>query len=375
MIVKRKSRTAGNDIQTVYRPCKLNEFFGNKTNKNIIKGNLDNNRVPHSFLFTGAPGCGKTTMARIIALGLNCEEGQSAEDWAADVLQALGEDVTKGPTSEPCLECRSCKSIINHNSMDTMEINVGAYGNKDDVLKVIDDLPTAPFIDRYKVLIMDEAHKLTSASQDVLLKIIEDSYSHVYFIFCTNEPQKLKDAFVERCNVMHFGRLPVDTIHKLLLDVCDGEGIDRSDKNEVLKYLSEESEGVPRKALIWLKQVNDEGSWSLEAAKQVTGLLLDEADPQIIELSRTLLKGGWKKSLALYKDKKMEKMPAESIRIAVAGFFVGCLKRSRTFPEGRKFSKILDVLTVPIYETGKLGQHKLINYMFKVVDLVNTYKK
>lgn len=376
MIIKRESRTGSNDLQVVYRPCKIDEMIGQETNKNIIRGNLDSNKVPHSYLFTGPPGCGKTTCARIVALGLNCEN-----TVREDKIIAIGgkeinpplpwNRIDGGSTSSPCLECTSCKSVINHNSMDVMEVNVGAYGNKGDVLAIIEDLPTAPFSSRYRVLIMDEAHKLTGPAQDALLKIIEDGFDHVYFIFCTNEPHKLKAAFIERCNVMNFGRISIDLVYDLLKNVSQFEGIEYDE--DVLKYLADESEGVPRRVLVWLKQVVDEGSWTLEAAKQITGVLLDETDPQVMELSRILIKGQWKKSLELYK--KLEKLPAETIRIAVAGFFVGCLKRSRTFPDGRKFSKILDIITVPIYESGKLGRHKFYNYMFKVVDLINNSKK
>lgn len=384
MIIKRESRTGSNDLQTVYRPCLIDEMVGNETNKNIIRGNLDSNKVPHSYLFTGPPGCGKTTCARILALGLECEEDmrpveeQTGHDFLKEsyineegIRTFVAAPKRHTPTSKPCLKCNYCKSILNHNSMDVMEVNIGAYGNKADVLKIIEDLPTAPFSARYKVLIMDEAHELTSAAQDALLKIIEDGYQHVFFIFCTNKHQKLKGAFIDRCNVMNFGRISIDLIYKLLKNVSQFEGIEYQD--DVLEYLAEESEGVPRKVLVWLKQANDEGSWTIDAAKEITGLLLDEENPQIIELSRVLIKGEWKKSLELYK--KLEKLPAETVRIAVAGFFVGCLKRATTFPGGRKFSKILDVITVPIYESGKLGQHKFVNYMFKTVDLINSSKK
>jgi len=218
---------------------------------------------------------------------------------------------------------------------------------------------------------MDEAHKLTSASQDVLLKIIEDGYQHVYFIFCTNEPQKLKAAFIDRCNVMHFGRISTDLIYDLLKNVCEFEGMEY--KDVVLKYLAEESAGVPRKALVWLKQVNDEGSWSAEVAKNIVGILMDENDLQIMDISRALKKGQWKTAVNLYG--KLSKLPAETVRVAVAGYFVTCLKRSKFFGEGRIYSKILDIITVPIYEAGKPGQHKFYNCMFKIVDIVNSSKK
>lgn len=350
MIIKRESRTGSNSLHTIYRPRKISEFLANTTNKKIIKNGLDNNTVSKCLLFTGPAGCGKTTMAVILATALNCEEGVS---------------------SEPCLVCDSCKSIINNNNMDVFSINVGQSGGKDAVDAIVRDLPTAPFSSRSKIVIFDECHKLTSAAQDLLLTVIETGYSHVFFLFVTNHPEKLSEAFISRCSVMHFNRLPEEPIRSLLINVCEFEGAEF--KQEIIDHLVEEANGVPRDALVYLANVINEGSWTIDAAKEITGLLMDEDDPAIIELSRTLIKGEWKKSLELYK--KLERLPAETVRIAVAGFFVGCLKRATTFPGGRKFSKILDVITVPIYESGKLGQHKFINYMFKTVDLINTSKK
>ena len=344
MLVKRTSRTGANDLNTVYRPCKVDEMLGNKTNINIIKKGLGRNGLHHSMLFTGDAGCGKTTAARIIALGLNCEE-------------------SKVPTSDPCLECVSCKSILNQNSMDVMEINVGQSGGKDAVDKVAQDLQIEPFGIRYKVIIFDEAHKLTSAAQDLLLKVIEDGYKHVYFIFCTNKPEKLTNAFISRCNVMHFGRISKDLILKLLMNVAEFEGMDYNP--EVIEYLATEARGVPRNALVWVNQIEDEGSWTLDAAKEIIGIALDEADPQVIEISKALLKGSFKDAVKIY-DKIKNKNQAESVRLGITSYFVGCLKRAKNYADADRFSQMLDVISQPIYEQGKPGDYRLYNYLYKV---------
>lgn len=347
MLVRRDSRTGANDLHTVYRPCTVDEVLGNQANINTIRRGLDNGTLSHAFLFTGDPGCGKTTAARIIALSLNCE--------------------TNGPSSTPCLECVSCRSVLNHNNMDVMEINAGAEGGKAKVDLVAKDLPSAPFMSKYKVVIFDEAHEITSGGQNLLLKVIEDGYKHVYFIFCTNKPEKLTNAFIDRCSIMHFGRISKELILQLLQNVAEFEGM--LPNPEILSLIAEETRGVPRNALVWLKQVSDEGSWTIEAAKSIIDIALDASDPQIIEISRAAIKGNLTDAYKLY-DKVKKKTQAESVRIGIMAYMAGCLKRSRSYSDGDKFSKILDILSTPIYERGKPGDYKVYNYLFKITKII-----
>jgi DNA polymerase III gamma/tau subunit len=228
---------------------------------------------------------------------------------------------------------------------------------------VVRDLPSSPFSLKYKVIIFDEAHKLTPAAQDLLLKVIEDGYHHVYFIFCTNKPEKLTEAFVSRCNVMHFGRISQDLLLDMLKNVAEFEAMEYNP--EVLDYVATEARGVPRDALVYLKQANDEGSWVLENVKEVVGIALDEESPQIVEISKALLKCDFNGAVKLY-DKIKKKTQAESVRIGIAAYLVGCLKRARGSQGADKFSRALDIVTVPIYEQGRPGDYKLYNYLYKI---------
>lgn len=354
MIIRRESTTGSNDLNVVYRPCTIDELLGNETNKKIIKNALDSGKMAHTWLFTGYPGCGKTTMARIIALSLNCQ--------------------ANGASSTPCLECQSCKSILNGNSIDVREINIGQSGGKDYIDSIVRDLSSSPFNSNVKVFIFDEAHELTNAAKDLLLKPIENGYDHVYFIFCTNQPEKLRskkkdagEAFLDRCSILNFGRVNEDLIVELLLNICEFEGLNYN--IDVLKFLSSESDGVPRSAIVWLNQILTEGSWTISVAKEICGVLAEDNDPQIIDLCRSLNEGSFKKSVTCFID--MKNMNVESVRITVTGYFVSCLKRSTKISEARKYSTILDMLTIPIYEVGKLAEHKWYNYMFKVTDIIN----
>lgn len=354
MLVKRESITGSNDLSTVYRPCTPAEILGNTASKRLIQNNLIKNKVPHTLLLSGPSGCGKTTAARIIALGLNCS-------------------ATDKPTPEPCLECNSCKSILNHNSMDVVEINVGKDSGKGDVAKIVDDLASAPFNSRFKIIIFDEAHMLTDAAKNLLLKEIEDGYSHVYYIFCTNQPEALKskkkggDAFLSRCSKMKFEALSRLEIEDMLSNVAEFEG--EEPNSEVINFIAKETKGVPRDALMILNDVINEGSWTLEAAKQFIGILLDEEDAAIIQLSRALNNTKFKESIEVF-EKLKKTYPVEPIRIAVAGYFVTCLKRSKKIRDGKVFSAILDILTVPIYQPGKPGEQIFYNYIFKIIDTI-----
>jgi DNA polymerase III delta prime subunit len=321
-------------------------------------------KVPSSFLvlrrdnkifITG--NCGKTTAAKIIALGLNCE--------------------TNGVSSAPCLECPSCRSILEGNSQDVKEINVGQEGGKAYVDSIVRDLPYAPFNTRYKVIIFDEADELTAAAKDLLLKPTENGYDHVYFIFCTNQPEKLKskkkdagEAFLSRCSTLNFKRIDTKLLQGLVRNVCDFEGYPAN--NEVLDLIVEEAKGVPRTALVRLNQVATEGSWTLSAAKEICEVWSEEDDPQVKAFCQALNKGSFIESVTIYD--KITNLNAESLRIPVSYYFTSCLRNSKKVPDARKFSAILDEVNIPIYEQGRMANPRWYNLIFKITDIVNSAK-
>ena len=255
--------------------------------------------------------------------------------------------------------------------MDVVEVNVGSAGGKAAVDDIVKDLSARAFHARNKVIIFDEAHKLTPAAKDLLLKHMENCYGHVYLMFCTNQPDALRtaktdeeDPFLDRCT--HLKLMPVsrDETMDLLVNVSQFEGA-QYDK-DVLAYISEVVKGVPRKALNALGVVLAEGSWDLNTIKVLLGnTLIDEDDAEIIELSRKLFNKDFKTSCLLF-SKLVKTYPVESIRIAVCGYFVAILKKTPQLP----LSNALTKLTVPIHVTGKPAQHIFYNVMYQVVTLL-----
>ncbi len=333
------------DFNVRYRPHKFNQVLGNDNIIRMITKSIINNKLPHAMLFTGVSGCGKTTVARLIALSLNCTD--------------------RDELANPCGECISCKAILNLNSLSVQELDGARTGNIDTIRSVLDNLPSAPMGgEPFKVLILDEAHNLSGKAEDALLKFLEDTPGHCYIILCTNELQKLKEVTRNRCKTIQFSRLEDKYIYELLEEVCQFEGFVYN--KEVLNYIVEESNGVPRQALSYLQQVGLEGTWTKEAASIMinAGISIDQVE--VYEFCKIVLRGSWKDSLKAFK--KIKKIPIETIRISVTGFFVGCMKNAKVLSEAKKYSRVVDIMCNPIYDSKP--EHKFFNNLFKSIDIL-----
>ncbi len=187
-----------------YRPESFAEVIGQEHVTDPLQQALRNNRVNHAYLFSGPRGCGKTTSARILARCLNCEQG---------------------PTPTPCGECQSCRDLARNGpgSIDVIEIDAASHGGVDDARDLREKAFFGPASSRYKIYIIDEAHMVTSAGFNALLKVVEEPPEHLKFIFATTEPEKVIGTIRSRTHHYPFRLVPPGTLREYLAEVCGRE--------------------------------------------------------------------------------------------------------------------------------------------------------
>lgn len=219
------------NLATKYRPKTLADLMGQEAVKTTLTNAVKLNRVGHSYVFYGPRGCGKTTVARILAKTLNCHN--------------------PGPDGTPCGECSSCREIAESKSLDVIEIDAASNTAVDNVRSVIvDQVNFAPSRDKYKIYILDEVHMLSKGSFNALLKTLEEPPSHVVFIMATTEQEKVPPTILSRSQCFRFKFIPENEITERLKFVCGQEKL--SIDSGSLRLITKASGGAMRDALTLL---------------------------------------------------------------------------------------------------------------------------
>ncbi|MDQ6753930.1 MAG: DNA polymerase III subunit gamma and tau [Actinomycetota bacterium] len=198
--------TAPTALYRRYRPDSFADVIGQEHVTDPLMAALQKNRVNHAYLFSGPRGCGKTTSARILARCLNCAQG---------------------PTAVPCGQCDSCIELARggSGSLDVIEIDAASHGGVDDARDLRERATFAPVRDRYKIFIIDEAHMVTSAGFNALLKIVEEPPEHIKFIFATTEPDKVIGTIRSRTHHYPFRLVPPEPLMAYLGQLCGQENV------------------------------------------------------------------------------------------------------------------------------------------------------
>jgi len=215
-----------------YRPQTFSELAGQEHVSRTLQNAIDSGRVAHAFLFTGARGVGKTSTARIMAKTLNCE---------------------RGVTHEPCNLCPLCIEITKGISTDVFEIDGASNNGVDDVRDLRDNIKYLPSHSRYRIIIIDEVHMLSTNAFNALLKTLEEPPEHVKFIFATTEPHKLPVTILSRCQRFDFKRVTLPKIIARLREISDRESVVISDSS--LALIARKGDGSMRDSLTALDQV------------------------------------------------------------------------------------------------------------------------
>jgi len=216
-----------------YRPQRFSEVIGQDHVTRTLKNAIEQQRIAHGYIFSGHRGIGKTTIARILAMALNC---QSADH----------------PVAEPCGVCDSCRETRAGQSVDVIEIDAATNRGIDEIRELREAARYRPARDRFKIYILDEAHQITDAAFNALLKTLEEPPGHIVFMMATTEPEDIPQTIRSRCQHFSFHAVKFDDIVQQLRDIAGKEGITAED--DALALLAEAGDGSMRDALSIMDQ-------------------------------------------------------------------------------------------------------------------------
>jgi DNA polymerase-3 subunit gamma/tau len=247
-----------------WRPRTFDAVVGQEPVVRTLRRAIETDRVTHAYLFSGPRGTGKTSTAKVLAMGLNCE---------------------KGPTPEPDGTCESCRAIVNNSSMDVLEMDAASNRGIDEIRELRDRVNLAPAQGRMKVYIIDEVHMLTTEAFNALLKMLEEPPEHVVFVLATTEKHKVLPTIISRCQSFDFRRPGVSLLSEKLREISEAEGIEV--EPAALTLIAREGRGSFRDAEGLLDQLASFAEGPITAAR-VRELLGSAGSEALLETTQAL---------------------------------------------------------------------------------------
>jgi DNA polymerase III subunit gamma/tau len=267
-----------------YRPQRFSEVIGQEHVTRTLKNAIEQQRIAHGYIFSGHRGIGKTTIARILAMALNCRS-------------------TDKPTPEPCGVCESCVEVRAGNSVDVIEIDAATNRGIDEIRDLRDAARYRPARDRYKIYILDEAHQITDAAFNALLKTLEEPPPHIIFMMATTQAEDIPQTIRSRCQHFSFHAVKFDEIVRQLGEIAGKEKIHADD--EALAVLAEAGDGSMRDALSIMDQAIACCGLKL-SGELVRGLVGNVGSEVMEELMGTVARSSSEEALRLLDRLMME---------------------------------------------------------------------
>jgi DNA polymerase-3 subunit gamma/tau len=262
-----------------FRPQNFDEVIGQEHISQTLKNAISEERVAHAYLFSGPRGCGKTTMARILAKALNCKDG---------------------PTIKPCGVCGNCVEISKNSSVDVLEIDGASNNGIDEIRALRESIKFSTASSKYKIYIIDEAHQISAQAFNALLKTLEEPPSHVVFIMATTEQHKIPITILSRCQRYRFKLILGAEMIRAIKNIGQKEGFELDD--EALNIVASASGGSMRDALSLLEQAVSSSSADRITGDYVRGLLGLLPKDIIVSVTDNIAKGDIHAILKIVKE-------------------------------------------------------------------------
>ena len=263
-----------------YRPNDFDDVRGRDAIVRTLRNQIISDRIGHSYLFCGTRGTGKTTIARIFARAVNCENQRDGN---------------------PCGECPTCRAIAAEANLNVTELDAASNNSVDDIRNIVEQVEYSPTQGRFRVFIIDEVHMLSNAAFNALLKTLEEPPSYVIFILATTEPNKLPVTILSRCQRYDFGRLSSEIIEGRLREVAEMEDLQVEEK--AFRYIASAADGSMRDGLSLLDQCNAFNYGGGELTYERTLEILGAVDTRVFsQLYRGIHEGKVRDALAVLDE-------------------------------------------------------------------------